>query len=65
MPSDIVAGLPMMILSTLLISVPFAIAGYWIARKRGLNVRYWTILGFALGPFVLPFLLLAKKKRDS
>ncbi|MBI3776947.1 MAG: hypothetical protein HY273_15620 [Gammaproteobacteria bacterium] len=63
--TDIVAELPMLIFTSLLFSIPFALAGYWVARKRGLKVRYWTILGFALGPFVLPFLLFAKKKRSG
>ena len=54
--------LPVLIATTLLLSIPFALAGYWVARKRGLSVRYWTLLGLALGPLVLPFLLFAKKK---
>ena len=57
--------LPVMIAITLLISVPFALAGYWVARKRGLNVWYWTLLGLVLGPFVLPFLLFARKKSSN
>ncbi len=57
--------LPVLIVGSLLISLPFALAGYWVARKKGLNVRYWTILGFALGPFVLPFLLFVKKKNNG
>ena len=57
--------LPVMIAITLLISIPFALAGYWVARKRGLNVRYWTLLGLVLGPLVLPFLLFAKKKSGT
>ena len=61
--AEIASALPMLIISSLLISIPFALAGYWVARKRGLSVRYWTILGLALGPFVLPFLLFAKKKK--
>ena len=61
--ADNTAELPMLIITSLLISIPFALAGYFVARKRGLSVRYWTILGLALGPFVLPFLLFAKKKR--
>ena len=62
MPTELAAELPMLIVTSLLISIPFALAGYWVARKRGLSVRYWTLLGLALGPFVLPFLLFAKKK---
>ena len=57
--------LPVVIAITLLISIPFALAGYFVARKRGLSVRYWTLLGLVLGPFVLPFLLFAKKKRND
>lgn len=62
MPPEITAALPMLIITSLLISVPFALAGYFVARKRGLSVRYWTLLGLVLGPFVLPFLLFARKK---
>ena len=61
--AEIASELPMLIVTSLLISIPFALAGYLVARKRGLSVRYWTILGLALGPFVLPFLLFAKKKK--
>ncbi len=61
--AEITSALPMLIITSLLISLPFALIGYLVARKRGLSVRYWTILGFALGPFVLPFLLFAKKKK--
>lgn len=62
MPPEIAAALPMLIISALLISIPFALAGYFVARKRGLSVRYWTMLGFVLGPLVLPLLLFAKKR---
>ena len=70
LPPEIISAsnmltLPVMIAITLLISIPFALAGYWVARKRGLNVRYWTLLGLVLGPLVLPFLLFAKKKSGT
>lgn len=57
--------LPVLLATTLLFSVPFALAGFWVARKRGLNVRYWTLLGLVLGPLVLPFLLFARKKSSN
>lgn len=62
MPPEIAAELPMLIITALLISIPFAVVGYIVARKRGLRVRYWTVLGFLLGPFVLPLLFFAKKR---
>ncbi len=76
LPPELLAALPpeivsvlailtpsMLIFLSLLISVPFALTAYLVARKRGLRVRYWTMLGLILGPFVLPFLLFAKKKK--
>lgn len=70
LPPEIIAALtiltsPMVVAASLLLQIAGALAGYFVARKRGLSVRYWTIFGLVLGPFVLPFLLFAKKKRSD
>jgi hypothetical protein len=35
-----------------------------MAGKRGYNNRFWLIMGIVFGPFAIPFLLLAKKKKN-
>lgn len=34
---------------------------YFIAKKRRAKTSYWTLLGVLLGPFVIPFVFLAKQ----
>jgi hypothetical protein len=65
LPPEIISALPLLAAASLLLQIAGALAGYWVARKRGLKIGYWTILGFALGPFVLPLLPFAKKKRSE
>ncbi len=70
LPPEIISALtlltsPTAIAASLLLQIAGALAGYFVARKRGLSVRYWTMLGLVLGPFVLPFLLFAKKQRSD
>jgi hypothetical protein len=47
---------------TIAVSLAFALWCRAIARRRGLDATFWTALGFALGPFALPFVYLAKKR---
>ena len=47
----------------LIISIFFAWALYKIAAKRGANKDFWAIMGFLFGPFALPFVFLARKKK--
>lgn len=39
--------------------------GHIIARKKGLNPRFWGFMGAAFGPLMLPFILLAKPKNNK
>lgn len=45
---------------SLLISVACALLCGFIAARRKLRWGYWAIMGFAFGPFALPFVFLAK-----
>jgi hypothetical protein len=44
------------------ISLAFALWCRVVARRRGLDVTWWAVFGFAPGPFALPFVYLAKKR---
>lgn len=43
----------------------FVYLGHIIARKKGLNPVFWGMMGGAFGPFMLPFLLLAKPGKKN
>ena len=45
----------------LLVSIGFAWLLYHIAGQRGSNPTFWAVMGFAFGPFAIPFVLLAKR----
>jgi ABC-type dipeptide/oligopeptide/nickel transport system permease component len=47
---------------SLLISFACAALCGVIAARRKLSWVYWSIMGFAFGPFALPFVLMAKPK---
>lgn len=47
---------------SLLISVACAVLCGFIAVRRKLRWVYWSVMGFAFGPFALPFVLMAKPK---
>lgn len=49
-----------LLLISLLISLACALLCGAIAARRKLRWGYWAILGFAFGPFTLPFVFLAK-----
>ena len=36
-----------------------------IAIKRGANSFAWTVTGFSVGPFAIPFVFFSRKKRDT
>ncbi len=36
-----------------------------VAKKRGLNQRYWHIMAIIFGPFAIPFVFLAKPPKDD
>lgn len=46
-----------------LISICFGVLHYYIAVKKGLNGQGWFVIGFLLGPFSLPVIML-RKRRD-
>lgn len=50
---------------SLLISLACAVLCGLIAARRQARWVYWSIMGFAFGPFALPFVLMAKPKRPE
>lgn len=54
--------------SLFLIFVPI-ILSLWVchsvAKKRGLDQRYWHIMALIFGPFAIPFVFLAKPKQSN
>ena len=50
---------------SLLISAGFALLCGYIAARRKARVVYWSIMGFAFGPFALPFVFFAKPRDAS
>jgi ABC-type dipeptide/oligopeptide/nickel transport system permease component len=51
-----------LLVTSLLISVACAVLCGVIAARRKLGRVYWVVMGFAFGPFALPFVLMAKPK---
>jgi predicted Kef-type K+ transport protein len=49
-----------MLLISLVISAVFAAICGVIASRRKLRVVFWVVMGFAFGPFALPFVFGAK-----
>jgi len=49
-----------MLLISVIISVACALLCGFIASRRHLRVPFWAVMGFAFGPFALPFIFLAK-----
>lgn len=47
---------------SVLISLVCAVLCGVIAARRGLRWVYWSVMGFAFGPFALPFVFFAKPK---
>jgi ABC-type dipeptide/oligopeptide/nickel transport system permease component len=51
-----------LLIISLLISVGCALLCGLIAAHRKARWVYWSIMGFAFGPFALPFVFMAKPK---
>lgn len=51
----------------LLVVIAIVSAGicYSVAKKRGLNVPFWVAMGALVGPIALPFLFMAKSKKQE
>jgi ABC-type dipeptide/oligopeptide/nickel transport system permease component len=47
---------------SLLVSLACALLCGFIAARRQARWVYWSVMGFAFGPFALPFVFLAKPK---
>jgi ABC-type dipeptide/oligopeptide/nickel transport system permease component len=47
---------------SLLISLACAVLCGFIAARRQARWVYWSVMGFAFGPFALPFVFMAKPK---
>jgi ABC-type dipeptide/oligopeptide/nickel transport system permease component len=54
-----------LLLVSLLISVGSALLCGYIAARRQARWVYWSVMGFAFGPFALPFVFFAKPKQTS
>jgi len=51
-----------MLLVTLLLSLACAVVCGYVAHRRKARWVYWSVMGFAFGPFALPFVFFAKPK---
>jgi ABC-type dipeptide/oligopeptide/nickel transport system permease component len=51
-----------LLIISLLISIGCALLCGFIAARRKARWVYWSVMGFAFGPFALPFVFLAKPK---
>jgi len=53
----------MNIVSLLILFIPIFVS-LWVchtvAKKRGLNQRFWQMMALIFGPFAIPFVFLAK-----
>jgi len=43
--------------------VLFIYLGHILAKRKGLNPVFWGAMGGLFGPFILPFILLAKPRK--
>jgi ABC-type dipeptide/oligopeptide/nickel transport system permease component len=50
---------------SLLVSVAFGVLCGVIAARRGAKWVFWSVMGFAFGPFAVPFVFLSKKPGDK
>jgi len=51
-----------LLIVSLLVSLACALLCGLIAARRQARWVYWSVMGFAFGPFALPFVFLAKPK---
>jgi len=54
-----------LLIVSLLVSIACAVLCGLIAAHRRLRWVYWAVMGFAFGPFALPFVFMAKPKSPS
>ncbi|TCJ87677.1 hypothetical protein [Cocleimonas flava] len=43
-------------------SIPFLISGvvcHYLAKNRGANTAFWTVMGLVFGPLAIPFMFLS------
>lgn len=33
---------------------------FYVAKRRGLNTRFWVVMGLVFGPLAIPFVFMAK-----
>jgi len=43
----------------------FIVLGHVLAKRKGLNPVFWGVMGGMFGPFMLPFIILAKPHNPS
>jgi len=55
---------PLLVISLLISAVCALLCGFIAARRKARWV-YWSVMGFAFGPFALPFVFLAKSRDQS
>jgi preprotein translocase subunit SecG len=55
----------MQIFIFILVILFFALLLGYIARKKGADTFYWTVMGGLFGPFAIPFILFAKPHNQS
>jgi len=51
-----------LLITSLLISLACAVLCGVIAARRRARWVYWSVMGFAFGPFALPFVFMAKPR---
>jgi ABC-type dipeptide/oligopeptide/nickel transport system permease component len=51
-----------LLIVSLVVSLACAVLCGVIAARRRLRWVYWSVMGFAFGPFALPFVFLARPK---
>lgn len=52
--------MPMVLLAILAIAC--VVLCHYIAKKRGANPVFWSVMGALFGPFAIPFIFFAKTK---
>jgi len=50
-----------MLIVALLISIAFGVLCGYLAARRGGRWVFWSVMGFAFGPFAIPFVFFGKK----
>lgn len=63
--SQILAQSEALLVYSLLISVGCALVCGLVAARRRARWIYWSVMGFAFGPFALPFVFFAKPRKPQ